>query len=290
MKHKQRSLGREIISWVSTILVALVVAMVLKSFAFELVRVDGESMLDTLHDGNIMLVTKFDYGSFWLSLPWQDAETQEQASRLTWGDGIQRFDVVVARYPGSGTTNFVKRIIGLPGDSVELKDGYVYINGSRYEEPYVADRYRTFDSSISEDDMLANILVNMDTVYVPKAGDEVFIAPAMVDDDLFDLQVFDGTSYRTWAWYDMASDLVDADGNVLHIAIDAIYLNNEDVSSEPEKFIGKTFYVKENMYFVMGDHRNGSSDSRLIGPVSRSEIISHARCIVYPFNEWHGLE
>ena len=148
MKHKQRSLGREIISWVSTILVALVVAMVLKSFAFELVRVDGESMLDTLHDGNIMLVTKFDYGSFWLSLPWQDAETQEQASRLTWGDDIQRFDVVVARYPGSGTTNFVKRIIGLPGDSVELKDGYVYINGNRYEEPHVADRYRTFDSSI----------------------------------------------------------------------------------------------------------------------------------------------
>ena len=122
-------MGQEILSWVLTILVAVIAALLIRSFIFEPVRVDGQSMDDTLNDGEIMFVSKFDYSSTWLSLPWQMTRSQGKRAALTFGGNPQRFDVVICRYPGRGDTNFVKRVIGLPGDTVELSDGYLYVNG-----------------------------------------------------------------------------------------------------------------------------------------------------------------
>ena len=59
-EKKQKSLLRNIIEWIATILAALLIALVIRSFVFELVRVDGRSMDNTLADGEIMLVTKYD--------------------------------------------------------------------------------------------------------------------------------------------------------------------------------------------------------------------------------------
>ena len=70
-EKKQKSLLRNIIEWVATILAALLIALVIRSFVFELVRVDGHSMDNTLADGEIMLVTKYDYSTTWLSMPWR---------------------------------------------------------------------------------------------------------------------------------------------------------------------------------------------------------------------------
>lgn len=109
---------QELREWVVTLLVALVVAVVVRNFLFEPVRVDGSSMANTLVDGEVMFVTKPEY--------------------LT-GDP-QRFDVVICHYPDRGDTNFVKRVVGLPGDTVEVKDGYLYVNGEKYEEPYITHR------------------------------------------------------------------------------------------------------------------------------------------------------
>ena len=132
-------MGQEILSWVLTILVAVIAALVIRSFVFEPVRVDGSSMDDTLANGEIMFVSKFDYSSTWITLSWQSNEAKENAPRITLFGNPQRFDVVICRYPGRGDTNFVKRVVGLPGDTIELKDGYLYVNGDRYEEPYIND-------------------------------------------------------------------------------------------------------------------------------------------------------
>ena len=134
-KKEKKTVGQEILSWILTILVAVIAALAIRSFIFEPVRVDGQSMDDTLADGEIMFVTKFDFGSVWFTFPWQDAETKEKAARITTGGDPQRFDVVICRYPGRGDTNFVKRVVGLPGDTVEVREGYLYVNGTRYEEP-----------------------------------------------------------------------------------------------------------------------------------------------------------
>ncbi|MCR5296809.1 MAG: signal peptidase I [Clostridiales bacterium] len=197
----KKTVGQEIISWVLTILCAVVAALLIRSFIFEPVRVDGESMLDTLNDSEIVLVSKYDYSSTWLSFPWQSNEAKENAARITFGGNPQRFDVVICRYPGRGDTNFVKRVVGLPGETVELRDGYLYIDGEEMEEPWIEDKYRT--------------------------------------------------GYRS--------------------------------NFGP-------YVVPEGCYFVMGDHRNNSNDSRSVGALERNMIVGHVRRVVYPFSGWRGVE
>lgn len=109
---------QEAIEWIVTLAVALVIAFVVRTFLFEPVRVDGSSMANTLTNGEVMFVTKPEY---------------------IFGDP-QRFDVVICHYPGRGNTNFVKRVVGLPGDTVEVKNGYLYVNGEKYEEAYLTYR------------------------------------------------------------------------------------------------------------------------------------------------------
>ena len=200
-KKEKRTVGQEILSWVLTILVAVVAALVIRSVIFEPVRVDGESMDDTLANGEIMFVTKLDYATAWLTLPWQSEEAKESAPRSTAGGNPQRFDVVICRYPGRGETNFVKRVVGLPGETVELRHGVLYIDGVQYDEPYVSDAYR---------------------------GGR---------------------------------------------------LNNFG-----------PYTVPEGEYFVMGDHRNDSNDSRSNGSIARNMIIGHVRTVLFPFGSFRGVE
>lgn len=173
----KKSAKREALEWVLTIVAALAIAFVIRTFLFEPVRVDGGSMLETLQDGEIMFVTKFDY----------------------LGSNPDRFDVVICHYPNRGTTNFVKRVVGLPGDTVEIKGGYLYVNGEKYEESYIEHR-----------------------------------------------PLSDFAAYT----------------------------------------------VPEGYYFVMGDNRANSHDSRAadVGPISCDQILGHVRSVLYPFNAWRNIE
>ena len=56
------------------------------------------------------------------------------------GGEPERFDVVICHYPGRGNTNFVKRIVGMPGDTVEIKDGHLIVNGVTYTEKFLHER------------------------------------------------------------------------------------------------------------------------------------------------------
>lgn len=129
----KKTLGREILEWVITLAVALVVAFVVRSFLFEPVKVDGNSMYPTLKHGEIMFVSKTSYGTGSL-FNW----------RFNVGSGEpERFDVIVCKYPDrEGDPNFVKRIVGLPGDTVEIKQNELgeytlYVNGKAYNEKFL---------------------------------------------------------------------------------------------------------------------------------------------------------
>lgn len=121
--------GRELLEWVLTIAAALLIAMVIRLFLFEPVRVDGHSMDTTLADGEIMLVTKTEYTTLNLL----------GKTTAIFGDP-ERFDIIICHYPDRGSTNFVKRVVGLPGDTVEIHGGYLYVNGEKYEEEYLTNR------------------------------------------------------------------------------------------------------------------------------------------------------
>jgi signal peptidase I len=98
--------------------VALVV-LVLRSFVFEPFRIPSDSMMPTLLDGDFIIVNKFAYG---LRLPVLNRKI------VATGEP-QRGDVVVFRYPIDPSTNFIKRLVGLPGDHVEVRDNRIVING-----------------------------------------------------------------------------------------------------------------------------------------------------------------
>lgn len=131
-RKPKKSVGREILEWVMVIVVAVAAALLIRTFIFEPVRVDGNSMLETLHDNEYMIVTKFQY---------------------LFGDP-ERFDVVICHYPNRGNTNFVKRAVGIPGDTVAMYSGTLYVNGEPIDEPYITHmaNYTMAETTLGEDE------------------------------------------------------------------------------------------------------------------------------------------
>jgi len=115
--------------WIATLVGALLLVLLLKAFVGSPVVVDGNSMYPTLHNGEIMMMSKLHYGtSYFFNQP------------IVLGGEPERFDVVVCRYPDRGSTNFVKRVVGLPGDTVQISGGYLYVNGVKYTEKFLSAR------------------------------------------------------------------------------------------------------------------------------------------------------
>ena len=291
----KRPLWREILSWILTLLAAVAAALVIRSVIFEPVKVDGESMLDTLQNGEIMLVSKYDYSSTWLCLPWQSDNESQQMPRITLGNP-NFLDVVICRYPARGAWNFVKRVVGMPGDTVELRDGYLYVNGEQVEaeKELVSPEYRVRGASDGS---------AFEPYRVPKRGDALTVSGS-VSNLLFQL---DGQDWNRKKTCIIAKDeagkqlkiynkKLDDKSRTGHQEQDTVVLSwdgkeytQQDWSEIIPTLSGKTFTVDEDYYFLMGDHRNNSNDSRNVGAVERSMIIGHVRRVVFPFSGWRGI-
>lgn len=120
---KKKSLWRE---YTESIIIAVLLALVIRTFVVQAFKIPSGSMEDTLLIGDHLLVNKFIYGT---KIPFTDKQV------LTLRDP-QRGDVVVFEYPEDPSKDFIKRVIGLPGDVVEGKDKKVYVNGKLYENPH----------------------------------------------------------------------------------------------------------------------------------------------------------
>ncbi|MBS3803095.1 MAG: signal peptidase I [Oleiphilaceae bacterium] len=107
----------------------LLVVLVLRSFLVEPFQIPSGSMLPTLEVGDFILVNKYAYG---LRLP-------VLGTKVVAIDDPQRGDVMVFKYPQDGQTNYIKRVIGLPGDQVRYENKTLYINGSEVPKEFIAD-------------------------------------------------------------------------------------------------------------------------------------------------------
>lgn len=132
-EKEKKTLKQEIMSWIWTLIAALVIATVFRAYIAEPIRVDGNSMTNTLLDNEIVLVSKLAY---------------------RFGE-MERGDIVICRYPGRVSTTFnlgaaisvenhvlfVKRLVALPGDTVEIRNSLLYVNGEVVEDPeFMASR------------------------------------------------------------------------------------------------------------------------------------------------------
>ena len=116
-------------AWIAAV---ALICVILRLLVFHLVRIEGGSMEDTLNSGEIALVTSFDY---------------------RFGAIPARGDIVECRFPGRVDT-YVKRVIGLPGETVEIREGRTYIDGIAIAEPYVFSIAEDYSIALGENEYL----------------------------------------------------------------------------------------------------------------------------------------
>ena len=115
------SLGEEAKDWIISIVIAVVLAFIIRQFVVELYIVDGPSMRPTLQSQERLVVNKFIY----------DFRAPKKG------------EILVFQYPRDTSRDFIKRVIATPGDTIEIKGGRVYVNDQMLEEDYILEKTRS---------------------------------------------------------------------------------------------------------------------------------------------------
>lgn len=207
-KQRETAQGTEpvVVEYAKSFFPVLLVVMLLRSFVFEPFRIPSGSMMPTLLVGDFILVNKFRYG---IRLPVVHA-------KLTQGSAVERGDVVVFRFPQDESLDFIKRVIGLPGDHISYYNKRLHING----EPLSIKFDRDYEGQGSGAENMKGAKVYQETI------DE--ITHTMMIDHSVDFT---------------------ANGEII---------------------------VPEGKYFVMGDNRDHSNDSRYWGFVDDNLLVGKA--------------
>jgi signal peptidase I len=111
-----------LVSWARDLSISVVLALIVILFLYQPVKVEGTSMMPALTDQERIFINKFVY-------------------RLGLSE-VGRGDMVVFWYPSDPSKSFIKRVVGLPGDTIEMEEGIVFVNGEPLKEEYVLDSYR----------------------------------------------------------------------------------------------------------------------------------------------------
>jgi signal peptidase I len=133
----ETSVARAAFSWLRDLTLSVVIAIIIILFLYQPVKVEGTSMMPSLVNDERIFINKFVY----------------RFSK------IERGDTVVFQFPQDTSKSYIKRVIGMPGDTVRIDQGTVIVNGKPLEEPYVAPGYR---DTVSKDE----ITVHADEYYV----------------------------------------------------------------------------------------------------------------------------
>lgn len=134
-KIRKKSVFRE---YFEAILIALLVALMLRFFVIEAFKIPSGSMIETLAIGDFIFVNKLSYRT---EIPYTAVGIKVPGGGTTlleW-DQPERGDVVVFRYPNDQRVDYIKRVVGLPGDQVELRRGVLYVNGMEHKRRFVSN-------------------------------------------------------------------------------------------------------------------------------------------------------
>lgn len=116
----ERESGNTLALWIRDLVISAIASVLIITFLYQPVRVEGTSMLPRLEDRDRLFINKFVYHI----------------------ESIQRGDIVVFHYPRDPQKSYIKRVIALPGDRIRIDHGQVWVNGNAIEEPYVPEEFR----------------------------------------------------------------------------------------------------------------------------------------------------
>ncbi|MDU0810060.1 MAG: signal peptidase I [Burkholderia sp.] len=220
------------LEYIASFFPVIFIVFLVRSFVVEPFNIPSNSMSPTLISGDFILVNKFNYG---LRMPIINM-------KITQGRAIERGDVVVFRYPNDKSINYIKRVIGLPGDTIEYIDKQLRINGKPVPEIWITN---CFDDETKS--------------YVNKF-EETF-----------------GNRKNMILKNPLMPPLIIGTYNYP-------YRDNCIYSSQ-----GISCKVPINHYFMMGDNRDNSADSRYWGFVSDDNIVGHAFFIWMNFRNFNRI-
>ena len=215
-------------SWetTKTVIYAVVLALIFRSFLFEPFHIPSGSMKANLLVGDYLFVSKYKYGYSRYSFPFGLGLFDGRI----FADEPERGDVAVFRKPGHESVDFIKRVIGLPGDTIQMRNGVVYLNGEAIPKEPVED-FRFHDEFLQSDMAIAQYEETLPSGLKYKVLDETTYG------------VVDNT---------------------------------------------KEYTVPEGHYFMMGDNRDNSTDSRYmddVGFVPYENFVGKAEIVVLSIGE-----
>lgn len=153
-EQKAKSTFRE---YAETLIIAIVLALIIRTFVVQAFKIPSGSMIPTLDIGDHILVNKFIYG---VRLPFTDVT-------LIPVTHPHRGDIIVFRFPKDESKDFIKRVVGAPGDTIEVKNKELYVNGQRQDERYAIHEDPTrFPQTIQERDNFGPVSIPKDSYFV----------------------------------------------------------------------------------------------------------------------------
>lgn len=219
-----------IVDYARSLFPVFFIVLVVRSFLFEPFRIPSQSMMPTLWIGDFILVNKFSYG---VRLPVFDLEILNTGRP-------ERGDVAVFRFPNDTDINYIKRVVGVPGDKISYSANKILtVNGKRVEESSLGGY-----SGMGSGENMNN------------------------------------------AWY-KRENLVGIEHNILQVPgrYDMFSMYHPSVSKQHRI----DFTVPKGMYYVMGDNRDNSNDSRYWGLVSENHLVGKAVLIWFNWDTGYGF-
>ncbi|MBQ7586114.1 MAG: signal peptidase I, partial [Desulfovibrionaceae bacterium] len=147
LKSEVKSRKNLLIEYAQALGIALIIALFIRTFVVQAFKIPSESMLNTLLVGDQLLANKFIYG---IKIPF----THKYLYR---GSDPQVGDIVIFEYPEDPSTDFIKRVVGVPGDVIEVRDKQLYRNGNPVKEAYI--RFSEPDSIMAKRDNFGPLTV-----------------------------------------------------------------------------------------------------------------------------------
>jgi signal peptidase I len=342
-QKRKKSLLRD---WTEALLFAFIGVLILKAFIFEPFAIPSDSMDGTLEAGDYIVVNKLAYGPRLpmtpLSIPFSHQTIGGSPSFVEWlkipytripgYSEYKRNDVIVfnfpaedlfpiegdtTRYPIDHRTHFIKRLAGLPGDTLQIIDRDVFVNGQLLELPekalfnYIVKIDSTKRDSIHLEKlgMLRESQQGKYLLYtvtlLPDQADSlrlirqvISVEPELSRAGLYDEQLFPHSEKFAWNLDNYGKIVVPKKGATVKLTVDSLPLyqriivnyehNRVDVKGDSIFINGKltnSYTFRMNYFFVLGDNRHYSMDSRYWGFVPEDHVVGRAAIILFSYDK-----